>query len=68
MGICQQKWKFADKKWEYPDKFSISMAQIAEKGFCGIKFADGQQSRGGLRPPRPPLSARPWVKLNGNYD
>ena len=54
MGICRQKWEFADKKWEYTDKFSISMARIAEKSFCGIKFADGRQSRGGLRSPQPP--------------
>ena len=43
MGLCRQKWEFADKKWEYTNKSSISMARSAEKKkFCGIKFADGK--------------------------
>ena len=56
MGACRQKWEFDAKKLAYTDKFSILMARNAEKSFCGIKFADGRQSRGACGPSGPSLS------------
>ena len=65
MGLCRQKWEFADKKWEYTNKSSISMARSAEKKLLWHKICRQPAEPGGAcGPPGPP----PGASLPTIYD